>query len=143
MSYGGIKLSACFSLYFASFKPFCIQIFDVLFPKGSEACSDHRASLSPVTHEEIIAIFHKALKHALEEEQIENLDTSNPYTLHKCPAPKRHRGNIADPVALLPAQKCQQIPADVSNTEPLHQGDIGIDPLQTSVRPRCKRARYH
>jgi len=143
MSYGGIKLSACFSPYFASFKPFCIQIFDVLFPKGSEARSDHRASLSPVTHEEIIAIFHKALKHALEEEQMENLDTGDPHTLRECPAPKRRRGNIADPIALLPAQKHQHILADVFNTEPLHQGDIGIDPLPTYVRPRRKRARYH
>lgn len=143
MSYGGIKLSACFSPYFASFKPFCIQIFDVLFPKGSEARSDHRASLSPVTHEEIIAIFHKALKHALEEEQMENLDTGDPHTLRECPAPKRRRGNIADPIALLPAQKRQHILADVFNTEPLHQGDIGIDPLPTYVRPRRKRARYY
>ncbi|KIM77474.1 hypothetical protein PILCRDRAFT_91080 [Piloderma croceum F 1598] len=92
MLYRGIKLSTCFSLYFVSFKPFCIQIFDVLFPlKGSEACSEssnHHESLSPVTHEEIIPIFHKALKQALEEEQMENLNIGDLDTLHECLAPK-------------------------------------------------------
>jgi hypothetical protein len=136
MSYGGIKLSTCFSPYFTSFKPFCIQIFDVLFPKGSEARSDHRASLSPVTHEEIIVIFRKALEQALEEEQMENLNAGDPHTpLRECLAPKRRHGNIPDPVALLPEKKCQHPPADVFNTEPLHQGDIGMDPLPTHVRP--------
>ena len=72
LSYGGNKVAACFTPYFASLRGCCVQLLNAIFPKGSEARADYRASLSPVTHDQIITIFKAALELVLKEERAES-----------------------------------------------------------------------
>ncbi|KIM79066.1 hypothetical protein PILCRDRAFT_10726 [Piloderma croceum F 1598] len=81
LSYGGSKLAACFSPYFTTLAPFCIKSFDALFPKNSGAHEDYCASVSPVTHKEVITIFERAVEQVLEEESKEDQDAIKP-TMH-------------------------------------------------------------
>jgi len=74
LSYGESKLAACFSPYFTTLAPFCINFFDALFPNNSGARQDYHASVSPVTHKEVIKIFERALEQVLKEESKEDWD---------------------------------------------------------------------
>lgn len=143
LSYGGNKLAACFTPYFASLRGCCMQLLDAIFPKSSEARVDYRASLSPVTHEQIIAIFKTALEQILEEEKADTTDsyaTNVPVQSPNITVQKRHFGNVAN------SEPCidQHIP--IVNTAPLHNvvnfEELGIRPMPDCVNPRRKRVRY-
>ena len=145
LSYGGNKLAACFTPYFASLRGCCIQLLDAIFPKTSEACIDCRASLSPVTHEQIITIFKTALEQVLEEERADVNTTDShatnvPVQLPSIMVQKRHFGDIADSEP----HTDQHIP--IVNTAPIHNvtnfKDLGIRPVPDCANPRRKRARY-
>ena len=147
LSYGGSKLAACFSPYFTTLTPFCIDFFDALFPKNSGARQDYRASVSPVTHEEVIKIFKRALEQVLEEESKEDRDAvkrnppAMPYLTLPQDSPtvqKRPFDHASDSV----------VPGDtypVCKTAPLPSAAYNFpdaDLVPTSVRPRHKHMRY-
>jgi hypothetical protein len=74
LSYGRSKLATCLSPYFTTLAPFCIDFFNTLFPKYSGARQDYHVSVSPVTHEEVIRIFERALEQVLKEESKRDRD---------------------------------------------------------------------
>src|SRR6266481_2291466 len=132
LSHGGNKLTACFTPYFASLRGCCVQLLDAIFPKSSEARVDYRASLSPVTHEQIIAIFKAALEQVLEEERADVNTTDSHATNVPVQSPsimvqKRQFGDVADSEPYID----QHIP--IVNTAPIHNvvnfKDLGIRPV--------------
>ena len=137
LSYGGNKVAACFTPYFASLRGCCVQLLNAIFPKGSEARADYRASLSPVTHDQIITIFKAALELVLKEERAEGVNTidSGAMNTPNRTMPKRQLGEIAD---------LEQYSARNTrvHTAPIHDV-IYMRDLPEYAKPRRKRVRVH
>ena len=110
---------------------------NAIFPKGSEARADYRASLSPVTHDQIITIFKAALELVLKEERAEGVNTidSGAMNTPNRTMPKRQLGEIAD---------LEQYSARNTHvhTAPIHDV-IYMRDLPEYAKPRRKRVRVH
>jgi hypothetical protein len=149
LSYGGRKLAACFSDYFADLRPFCIELFNALFPMGSNARSDYHASLSPVNYDQIIVIFEKALEHVVGKEEdvpSDDLGDGSPSALSQTPtARKRLFSDIIGGdyfIQPCPTPACPEAILDVFTSTPLpYSVPLEPDLVPPFVRPRRKRAR--
>ena len=137
LSYGGNKVAACFTPYFASLRGCCVQLLNVIFPKGSEARTDYCASLNPVTHDQIITIFKAALELVLKEERAKGVNMIDSGTMNtpNRMMPKWQLGEIAD---------LEQYSTHNTrvHTAPIHDV-ICMRDLPEYTKPQCKRVWVH
>ena len=138
LSYRGNKVTVCFTPYFTSFRGCCVQLLDVIFLKSSKAHADYHVSLSPVTQNQIIAIFKRALELVLKEGRAKGVKTISSGTMNaliylpNLTKPKQWLDKIAD-LQKYSVHTSQCIPLSIIHAMPIHMGD-----LPRSIMPLCK-----